>query len=103
MEDVFSITPSRTEGVCWGREDNPDFHTDLIRAAHEVQMGGRGMHAWKTEKRKKEMKNSAVLLVFALNFFLLQYPSEKGAISASQTVTSIVNNCFIDFLFKNKF
>lgn len=62
------------------------------------------MHVWKTfEKRKKEMKTRAVLLLFAWNFFfLLWYPSEKGAISASQTDISSVNNYFIDF-FKNKF
>lgn len=58
------------------------------------------MHAWKTEKTKKEMKTSAVLLLVAWNFFLLHYPSGKHAISASQTVTSSVNNCFMDFFKK---
>lgn len=63
--------------------------------------GARGMHAWKTfEKRKKEMKTSAVLLVAWNFFFLLQYPSEKGAISASQTGVSSVSNYFIVIFFK---
>lgn len=51
-------------------------------------------------KEKEGNENQCSYLSCLEFFFLLRYPSEKGAISASQTGISSVSNYFIDIFLK---